>query len=428
MIKIILKCFPEVVIIQEANDKTAHPVIKFANDAAKLELLTYPDPEESSISDNKISLKITNLDDNLESNEEDKDDSLTSILSKEIEKAWNTEGEIIKQLKVIKVRNIEWEEESKYFMLKTLKVNWENSKDAFMHVFINTTHFKKLEKAKATNECLRVMFSSISHEFRTPINAFSNALSLLEMNNDSLEKLTRSQPMSKKSVDESLRSIESNKKFMKIWFISSKLLLSLTEDILDMAKMEAGMFSLCEEQFLVGSLVTEIKYIFEMQWDRKGIRFDVFWAQELMERKFVSDMGRIKQVLMNLISNAYKFTDHGWIDLRISLKTKADSDGERVRYLEFTVSDTGVGIAKEDTKNLFTMFGMIKKNNKFNVRGTGLGLTISKRLVESMGGSIEIESEESKGTDVVFTIFENNKGMINSLTHFKKNKFDVYYC
>ena len=411
MIKIVLKSFPEIVIIQEIDSKNKNPIIKFANDVAKSELITYPDPEEWDISNENLHLKVTTLDENMESWEDENNDSLTNILINEANKLINEETEVITQIRVNNENLIcENVDDSKYFMLKTLKVNWENSKDAFMHVFINTTHFKKLEKAKATNECLRVMFSSISHEFRTPINAFSNALSLLEMNNDSLEKLTRNQPMSKKSVDESLRSIESNKKFMKIWFISSKLLLSLTEDILDMAKMEAGMFSLCEEQFLVGSLVTEIKYIFEMQWDRKGIRFDVFWAQELMGRKFVSDMGRIKQVLMNLISNAYKFTDHGGIDLRISLKTKVDLDGERTRYLEFTVSDTGVGIAKEDTKNLFTMFGMIKKNNKFNVRGTGLGLTISKRLVESMGGSIEIESEESKGTDVVFTIFEKNKG------------------
>ena len=134
-----------------------------------------------------------------------------------------------------------------------------------MHVFINTTHFKKLEKAKATNECLRVMFSSISHEFRTPINAFSNALSLLEINNDSIEELVVAQPMNKKSLAECMQKTDSNKKFLKICSISSKLLLSLTEDILDMAKMEAGMFSLSEAQFAIASLVTEIKYIFEMQ-------------------------------------------------------------------------------------------------------------------------------------------------------------------
>ena len=113
---------------------------------------------------------------------------------------------------------------------------------------------------------------------------------------------------------------------------------------------------------------------------------------------------------MNLISNAFKFTDHGGIDLRVKLKIGDDAEGRRVRVLEFTVGDTGVGIAKEDAKNLFTMFGMVKKNNKFNMRGTGLGLTISKRLVESMGGSIEIESEEGKGTEATFTIFE--KGII----------------
>ena len=186
-------------------------------------------------------------------------------------------------------------------------------------------------------------------------------------------------------------------------------MLSLTEDILDMTKMEAGIFSLNEAPFIVGTLITEIKYMFGMQWERKGIRFDVFCSEELLKERFNSDMGRIKQVLMNLISNAYKFTDRGGIDLRVRLRSRMLED-QKTRYLEFTVSDTGTGISKEDSQNLFRMFGVIKKNREFNMRGTGLGLTISKRLVESMGGSITVDSEERKGTDVLFTIFENNKG------------------
>ena len=79
--------------------------------------------------------------------------------------------------------------DSKFFTLKTIRVNWEESKKAFLHVFVNSTYVKRLEQEKAANRCLHIMFSSISHEFRTPINAFSNALTLLELNCDKLSKL-----------------------------------------------------------------------------------------------------------------------------------------------------------------------------------------------------------------------------------------------
>ena len=409
MIKVVLKSFPEAVIIHKIDTISGLPTLKFANDVAKSDILNNFDPEECEFSEENLTTKVVVIDEEYADIAQMNTLTVSEFLVKEVNRI-DEENEVISNI-MIKKDDILIMDEDKWFIVKTMRIRWEQSNESYMHVFINTSYIKKLEKEKATNEWLRVMFSSISHEFRTPINAFSNALILLDKNNDEIEKSVRDQPMSKRHVQESIKIADMNKKFIKIWDISSKSLLSLTEDILDMAKMEAGIFSLNEAPFVVGTLITEIKYIFDIQWERKGIRFDVFCFEELMKERFNSDMGRIKQVLMNLISNAYKFTDRGGIDLRVRLRSKMLED-EETRYLEFTVSDTGTGISKEDSQNLFKMFGVIKKNREFNMRGTGLGLTISKRLVESMGGNITIESEEKKGTDALFTIFEQNQSIL----------------
>lgn len=152
------------------------------------------------------------------------------------------------------------------YTIKTIRVEWNQSDRAFLHVFINTTYLKKLEEAKSINKCLHIMFSSISHEFRTPINAFSNALALLKVNNDKMV----SQFDKIKGITDQERSriaslLETNNKYVKIGDVSSKFLLNLTEDILDFAKIEAGMFRLNEMPFKIKDLIEELEYIFDLQ-------------------------------------------------------------------------------------------------------------------------------------------------------------------
>ena len=205
-----------------------------------------------------------------------------------------------------------------------------------------------------------------------------------------------------------------NEKFFKICKISTTSLMSLVEDILDLAKIEAGTFSLNKQLFEVKSLVQDIQYVFEFQCTQKGIYFKVDIDNILVDKTFCSDIGRIKQVLNNLISNACKFTLRGGITLHISLNTEFDTDSfERVRYLKFTVSDTGVGVDEKEIPKLFKLFGMIDQHrNKLNSKGTGLGLEISKKLVESLGGKISLKSKLNIGTDITFTIRENNEEII----------------
>jgi len=157
----------------------------------------------------------------------------------------------------------------------------------------------------------------------------------------------------------------------------------------------------------------EITYIFEDQCIHKKIEFDVDIPKPVLAQTFCSDIGRIKQILMNLISNSFKFTSEGSIRVSAKLILQRNAGGENYRNLVLSVEDTGVGISKADIKNLFKMFGMINKHqNKLNSKGTGLGLTISKKLTESLGGHIGLKSVEGKGTKIEFNVVEklNHQG------------------
>ena len=225
------------------------------------------------------------------------------------------------------------------------------------------------------------MFSSVSHEFRTPLNAFINSLLLIENNYNSLiKKLDIAEINDLKELLPSKKVNETNEKHFKIWKISSAHLLSLVEDILDLAKIEAGTFTLNEKPFTIRKLVEEISYIFEFQWIQKNIFFKIEIDENLLNSSFNSDMGRIKQILINLISNSFKFTCQGGITLRINKISKFDEFSfNRSNFLKIKVIDTGIGIAKEDIPHLFKMFCMVDKHRaSLNFKGTGLGLSISK--------------------------------------------------
>lgn len=187
-------------------------------------------------------------------------------------------------------------------------------------------------------------------------------------------------------------------------------MLSLTEDILDLAKMQSGTFTLNEELFTIGSLVSEIEYIFDFQCARKNLYFRVDADEQMRRLSFNSDSGRLKQVLMNLISNAFKFTEQGGITVAFKIRRVFDFHlFQHCRCLEVSVKDTGVGIAKEDKKQLFKLFGTILKHREgVNKRGTGLGLSISKKIVESMRGEISVKSELGVGTEFLFYVQEKH--------------------
>ena len=262
------------------------------------------------------------------------------------------------------------------------------------------------------------MFSSISHEFRTPLNAFINAIELLKLNAQSLDTLKTPENLAK--INRLRNNFDKN---IRMASISSKVLQSLTEDILDFAKIEAGMFSLNESPFLVNTLIEDLTYIFEYQCQQKRISLIFDCPSEVRNCSFNSDMDRIKQVLMNLVSNAFKFTNEG--SITISLKTETTRVKREVsRFLKIKVTDTGIGIRREEQTGLFKVFGMVKSTREnFNMKGTGLGLTICQKLVNSMGGEIDLRSNEGVGTQVTFSVKEN-KGY-NNLEESKENHLQI---
>jgi signal transduction histidine kinase len=188
-------------------------------------------------------------------------------------------------------------------------------------------------------------------------------------------------------------------KFIKMGNNSSILLLALIEDILDLSKMEAGTFTLTVASFQIDKLLSLAAEIFEYQWQQKRIQFIVEIDPRLKKTPCKSDHGRIKQILLNLLSNALKFTFDGYIKLTAKLVTI-----HKQGFVQFSVEDTGVGIKREEQKKLFKLFGMLDTNKAMNRNGWGIGLTVSKRFAEALGGKIWLESEFNKGTTIHFIV------------------------
>ena len=176
--------------------------------------------------------------------------------------------------------------------------------------------------------------------------------------------------------------------------------MNLVDDILDMSKFEAKTFQLNLEKFSLCDVFKDIDYIFGFQWEEKNIKFSINCHSSISEKLIFSDQKRIKQVLINLVSNSFKFTERGGIKIKVTEFKRHDEE-----FLKFEVSDTGVGISQKDIPKLFKMFGMLSKHrSKLNKSGSGLGLSISKRIVESLGGNIKVSSRENEGTKFKFTI------------------------
>ena len=184
------------------------------------------------------------------------------------------------------------------FLIKTCQFDISNNaferNTMFMHIFVETTQISQLEEAKAQNRYQKQMLANVSHEFRTPLNAMNMSLVLLK---DSEET--------------------SSNKFVKIAHSSWNILSGLVEDILDHAKIEAGMFEIQQTIFKPEELLEEVREIFELQMQKKHIAFNIEWKDDLLHQSIKTDKQRIKQVLLNLLSNALKFTDKGSIKIKL---------------------------------------------------------------------------------------------------------------
>ncbi|MBO4373465.1 MAG: response regulator [Bacteroidales bacterium] len=233
------------------------------------------------------------------------------------------------------------------------------------------------QKAEESDKLKSAFLANMSHEIRTPMNSIIGFSELLAKTSG----LTGSKA-----------------KYLDLIVSSGKSLLNLINDIIDISKIEAGQLKVKTRKSPLNPMMNEI-YISQYQINNikeKGIGFTVKNSVESDEFQIETDPFRFKQVINNLITNAMKFTDKGFIEFGYRFNTPEE--------LLFYVKDTGQGMPQDKLKVIFERFGQIEQKGDKNQQGTGLGLAISKKLVELLGGKMWVESEEGKGSTFFFTL------------------------
>jgi len=232
-------------------------------------------------------------------------------------------------------------------------------------------------EAESANRAKSIFLANMSHEIRTPLNAILGFAKILK----------RDTNLSTKEM-EHLDTINR----------SGEHLLALINDILDLAKVEAGKTEVVKEDFHLGTLFQHLDELFRQRLEDNGLEFEVE-TDAALPRSARGDEGKIRQIIVNLLSNSAKFTKKGKVTLRASARDKEGSPGFLLRV---EVEDTGPGIGEEDLQRIFEEFHQASVGRK--VEGTGLGLAISRRFADLMGGSLTAGSELGKGSRFRFEL------------------------
>jgi len=229
-----------------------------------------------------------------------------------------------------------------------------------------------LEASQAKSDFL----SNISHEIRTPLNSIIGMADILAET-----------PLS-----------DDQARYVRVFRNAGKTLLNLINDVLDLSKIEAGRFDLNDAPFRLADLVAGVADLMTFRASSRGLRLR-HEIEPGIPDYLLGDCDRLRQILTNLTGNGVKFTQKGEIILRVSRSTESPAE-----HLEFSVTDTGIGIPEEKKDSVFGKFNQLDRSVSKKYGGTGLGLAISKQLVELMGGKIDLESKMGQGSRFYFVI------------------------
>lgn len=267
----------------------------------------------------------------------------------------------------------------------------------FQYYRLSQQQIEELNKARQeaihANNAKSEFLSSMSHDIRTPMNGIIGMTEIALKNMQEPER-----------VEDCLKKVK----------LSSKHLLGLINDVLDMSKIESGKMTLCNNQMSLKETMDDIVNIMQPQVAGRHQCFDIF-IEKIQEENVYCDSIRLNQVLFNILSNAIKFTpENGRID--VYLYQESSPLGDKYVRTHFRIVDTGIGMSEEFQKKIFDSFSREETDIVQNITGTGLGMSITKSIVDLMGGKIELHSEQGKGTEFhIILDFEKAEGKLGEM-------------